>query len=134
MLQLCWDILDSRGDILSWLLLIVFLCWHAGVWPWDDWSSRCWFRDLSLLGEYFFLGFDLGYFSLDLQEVWELCIVYFPGLLSWCVHQKCLLLLRWVEKESWRRRHLLSIGEEIKEEEGHYSKVPVTDLGKRLGG
>lgn len=29
-------LLGSDGDLLSWLLLTVFLCWSLGIWNWDD--------------------------------------------------------------------------------------------------
>jgi hypothetical protein len=53
-------LLSSSGDILSWLLLTVFLWQHLGIWDW------CWFLVLSLLSGYFVLWFLLS--SLFLAE------------------------------------------------------------------
>ena len=48
-------LLYSSGDILSWLLLILFLYFHLGIWVWEDCNSR--YLILSLLGECLFLDF-----------------------------------------------------------------------------
>ena len=32
--------IGSSGDILPWILSIVFSHWCLGVWDWDDYSSR----------------------------------------------------------------------------------------------
>lgn len=34
-------LLGSVGDILSWMLLIVFSCWCVGIWDFKDCNSRC---------------------------------------------------------------------------------------------
>jgi hypothetical protein len=44
-LQLCWNIQSLliagfSGDILFWLLLILFLCWCLGIWVWHDYISK----------------------------------------------------------------------------------------------
>ena len=41
--------LGSSGEILSWLLLIVSLCWSLGR-VWDDYGYRCLFLGLSWFG------------------------------------------------------------------------------------
>lgn len=51
--------MDSDGDMLSWLLFIVFLCWPLDIWVWGDYSFRCWFLDLCLLGGCFVTWFLL---------------------------------------------------------------------------
>lgn len=42
-------LLCSGGEILSWLLLIVSLCWSLGR-VWDDYGYRCLFLGLSWFG------------------------------------------------------------------------------------
>jgi hypothetical protein len=32
-------LLGFSGDILPWLLLIVFLHRHLDIWAWEDWNS-----------------------------------------------------------------------------------------------
>jgi hypothetical protein len=53
MLHLSWStvvaLLGSTRDIVLWVLLIVFLCWHIGICVWDDWNSRYWYLVLTLL-------------------------------------------------------------------------------------
>lgn len=51
MLQLCSGpavvgLLGFRGDILSWLLLVVFWHWWLSIWVWDDCNVRCWWCSL----------------------------------------------------------------------------------------
>jgi hypothetical protein len=43
-------LLGSSRDTLSWLLLIVFLCWYLGTCVWEDFNSRYWYLLFSLLG------------------------------------------------------------------------------------
>lgn len=37
----------TGGDILSWLLLIMFLLWFLFIWVWDNYNSRYWYLVLS---------------------------------------------------------------------------------------
>lgn len=46
-------LLGSNGVMLSWLLMVMFLQWHLGIWDLEDYSSRCWYLFLSLLGKCF---------------------------------------------------------------------------------
>ena len=52
-------LLISKRDILFWMLLIVFLCFHLGIQDWDDYRCGCfclyWMNVLSL-GFCFLLG------------------------------------------------------------------------------
>ena len=45
-------LLSFSGDILTWLLLLVLLCWFVGIWlcETEDCKSRCWYLVLYLLG------------------------------------------------------------------------------------
>lgn len=58
--------LGLSGDILSWVLLIVFLSWHLGVWVLGYYRARCLFLGLSLLGGYIVPWL---LFLLDFQRV-----------------------------------------------------------------
>lgn len=42
-------LLGSSGDMLSWLLLIMFISCCLGFWVWEDCSSKCFYLVLSLL-------------------------------------------------------------------------------------
>lgn len=66
---LCWG-----GDILSWLLRIMFTHWCLGFWVWDGCISRCWYLPFSLLGGYFVPSFLLA--PVFLRKIWWLCVTW----------------------------------------------------------
>lgn len=43
------QLLGPSGALLTWILLILFLCWVLGKWVWDDSNSMCQYMVLSLL-------------------------------------------------------------------------------------
>lgn len=59
-------LLDSTGDMLSWLFLTLFLSWPPDICTWNEYNCRCWYLDLSLLG-----GFSIPWFLLPSLDVLE---------------------------------------------------------------
>lgn len=43
-------LLGSSEDVLSWVLLIMFLCWCLVIWNWEGYSSNCWYLVLAMQG------------------------------------------------------------------------------------
>lgn len=108
-------------DIMTWLLLIVYLIWLLAIRGRDNYGSRCCYLKLSLLGRYsvpwcmcllwifrehdgcmfiIFLAYSSGMFRRNA------CL---PIWLSWCIFSKCLLVLEvgmmgWIWQASWKRR------------------------------
>lgn len=99
---LSWDSSLSCNSIILWFVCVSWggmgLCLVIRVW--DEYRSRCWFLDLSLLGEYFFLC--LCFLFVVLESV-MVVFASFPGLLSWCIYKKCLLLWKVGYWDEWRR-------------------------------